>query len=309
MKLHIVWGFVAGVGLLVGTMNLTANARAQQIAFTFDDLPAHGPLPSGETRMDVANQVIRALKDAHLPPVYGFVNGVRIEEHPETVEVLSAWRAAGNPLGNHTWSHPNLDQIPLEQFEQDTLKNEPTLEVQMKGADWHWFRFPFLAEGNTEEKKVGFRQFLAQHGYKIAGVTMSFGDYEWNEPYARCKERNDDASIAWMEQSYLKAAENDISLRRAMSQQLYGRDIPYVLLMHIGAFDARMLPRLLELYRKHGFSFITLPEAEKDSFYRVDVDPSLPAGPDTLEGAMAEKHLPMPERPEDFSAQLDKLCR
>jgi hypothetical protein len=31
-----------------------------------------------------------------------------------------------------------------------------------------------------------------------------------------------------------------------MSEQLYNRDIPYVLLMHIGAFDARMLPRLLK---------------------------------------------------------------
>jgi len=309
MQRQHAWTLVAGIAVLVGAMTMTPAANAQQIAFTFDDLPAHGPLPPGETRLDVAHQVIRALKHAHLPPVYGFVNGVRIEEQPDTVEVLNAWRAAGNPLGNHTWSHPNLNQLTLEQFEQDTLKNEPTLEAQMQDADWHWFRFPFLAEGNTEAKKTGFRQFLASHGYKIAGVTMSFADYEWNEPYARCAARHDDASIARLEQSYLQAATDDIPWRRAMAHQLYGHDIPYVLLMHIGAFDARMLPRLLNLYQKHGFTFVTLPEAEKDPFYRFDVDPALPPSPDSLEGATAERHLPLPQRPQDYSDRLNQICR
>jgi len=39
----------------------------------------------------------------------------------------------------------------------------------------------------TRRKKTGIRAYLAQHGYKVAAVTMSFGDYQWNEPHARCK--------------------------------------------------------------------------------------------------------------------------
>ena len=42
-----------------------------------------------------------------------------------------------------------------------------------------------------------------------------------------------------------------------MAQALYGRDIPYVLLLHIGAFDAR----LLASYQSRGFRFVTLVEA------------------------------------------------
>ena len=146
------------VGVWVGAMGLgpTGHAGAQQIAITFDDLPAHGPLPPGETRIEVANQVIKALKRAHVPPTYGFVNGVGVEQHPETVAVLAAWRAAGFPLGNHTWSHMNLSQHSVEQFEQDTQKNEALLQLQMIGADWHWFRFPFLAEGDTTCEEDGF---------------------------------------------------------------------------------------------------------------------------------------------------------
>jgi hypothetical protein len=52
----------------------------------------------------------------------------------------------------------------------------------MKHQDWRWFRFPFLAEGDTPGERAAIRSFLLRHGYKIAGVTMSFGDHQWNEP-------------------------------------------------------------------------------------------------------------------------------
>lgn len=305
MRLRVFGWFALGV-CFVGWW--AAPGTAQQIAITFDDLPAHGPLPPGETRIEVANKVIRALKRAHVPPTYGFVNAVRVQEEPATGAVLSAWRAAGNPLGNHTWSHMNLNQHSPEQFEEDTQKDEAILALQMDGADWHWFRFPFLAEGDTAAKKMGFRVYLAQHNYKIAGVTASFADYEWNEPYARCSAKHDKPAIATLERTYLAAAGEDIGYRHAMAQQLFGHDIPYVLLMHIGAFDARMLPRLLRLYHSHGFTFVSLADAEKDPFYKYDVDPKLLPGPDTLEGAMLEKHLPLPPH-KDYSAELDKMCR
>lgn len=162
-------------------------ARAQQLAVTFDDLPAHGPLPPGITRLDIAKQVLHALHRDRIPPVYGFVNGQIVQQQPETGAVLAAWRGAGQLLGNHTWSHMNLNQHSPQQFEDDILRNEPLLKLQMDNLDWHWLRFPYLAEGDTDQKKMGVRVFLARHGYKIAAVTMSFNDYEWNEPYARCR--------------------------------------------------------------------------------------------------------------------------
>lgn len=92
-----------------------------------------------------------------------------------------------------------------------------------------------------------------------------------------------------------------------MSKALYGHDIPYVLLMHVGAFDARMLPRLLQLYRDKGFTFVTLDEAEKDTFYRSDLDPSLPQKTDSLEGAMQARGIPLPPRP-NTSLDVNSLC-
>jgi peptidoglycan-N-acetylglucosamine deacetylase len=285
-----------------------AAAQAPQIAFTWDDLPAHGPLPPGETRVDIGRKIVQAMKDAHLPPVYGFVNGAGLEREPASAPMLKQWRDGGLQLGNHTWSHMNLNTASLADWEADLLKNETVLQKYAAGGDWHWLRYPFLAEGNTPEKRSETRKFLAAHGYRIATVTMSFADYMWNEPYARCVAKNDTAAIAKLESSYLEAASADADFRRAMARDLFGRDIPYVLLMHVGAFDARMLPRLLKVYSDKGFTFVTLEDAEKDSFYKGSLDPSLPDQPDSLEGAMQAKGMSLPPRP-TMSVNLNSMCR
>jgi peptidoglycan/xylan/chitin deacetylase (PgdA/CDA1 family) len=295
--------------LLAACSALTAlPATAQQLAITWDDLPAHGPLPPGETRVEIARKIISAMQQAKLPPVYGFVNGVQTENEPDSTPVLQLWRDAGLPLGNHTWSHMNLNANPLADWEQDVIRNEPILQKYMGDADWRWLRYPFLAEGDTAPKRAEARRFLAGRGYKVATVTMGFGDYLYNEPYARCVSKKDTAAIGRLETSYLAAADAAIVYSRSMSKALYGHDIPYVLLMHVGAFDARMLPRLLSLYRERGFSFVTLEQAESAPFYRNAIDPSQPSSADSLETAIAARGLPLPAAPGP-GLDLDTLCR
>ena len=136
--------------------------------------------------------------------------------------MLDAWKAAGNPLGNHTWSHKNLNQETVAEFQTEVEKTEPLLSKLMGADDWHWFRYPFLSEGDTPEKQAGARSVLAKRGYKVAAVTMSFGDYQWNEPYARCKAKGDTTAIALLENSYLAAADESISRSREMSQKALG---------------------------------------------------------------------------------------
>ena len=279
-----------------------------KIAFTFDDLPAHSALPPNTTRAEIAQKIVTALRNEHMPPVYGMVNGALIEKKPEDAVVLQIWHDAGNPLGNHTWSHPHLSQDSPEAFELEISRNEAAISSVMTKGDWHWFRYPFLDEGETPEKRAEVRKYLADHGYKVAAVTMSFGDYMWNEPYARCVARNDQDGIATLKSSYLAAADESITRYREMSQKLYGRDIPYVLLMHIGSLDAEMLPQLLQLYRKRGFKFMSLREAESDEVYRADIHPDQPLRAGSLEGAMKEKGLPSPKRTVALPP-FESMCR
>ena len=231
---------------------LPSREPQPMLALTFDDLPEHGPLPPGETPVSVIGGITTALKAAGAPPTYGFVNAGNFADG-QSAQVLAAWRAAGFPLGNHGWSHASLAQIPLDQAAAEITRGEPTLSAAMSGADWHWFRYPFLSEGSDAARVAALRKLLGARGYKVAAVTMSFGDYAWNAPYARCTVRKDTAAITMLEDRYLAAARSVAERSRAMSHAALGRDIPYVLLMHVGAFDARMLPRLIALYRDMGF--------------------------------------------------------
>jgi lysophospholipase L1-like esterase len=296
---------------LLGSKAKPQQARAKpeaapEIAFTFDDMPAHASLPKDTTRVEIASRIIAALKAVHAPAT-GFVNGVLTEREPASVPVLRMWRDAGFPLGNHGWSHANLDRISDAQFAEELAKNEPLLQSLMGQADWHWFRYPFLAEaGGDPARRARIRKLLADKGYKVAPVTMGFDDWAYNDAYARCVAKGDQASIAKMETAWLEGAEASIGRYRAMAHSLYGHDIPYVILMHLGAFDARMMPRTLKIYRRHGFRFVSLEAATRDPFYRDEVNPALPPDPQGLEGAMNAKGLAIPaayQRP-----ALDSFC-
>lgn len=280
---------------------------APQIAFTFDDLPVHAPAPPGVTRVEIAKTTIAALKAARMPPAYGFVNAIGIDQEPASAPVLRMWRDAGNLLGNHTWSHPNLQALSVADYSTEIVRNEPVLSEF--GGDWHWFRYPYLSEGDTSAKRTEVRTFLAARGYHVAPATMMFGDWLYSEPYARCVAKNDHAAIARMDKLYLQAAAENIAYYRGMSAALYGRDIPYVLLLHIGAFEARTLPQLIKLYKTKGFQFVSLEQAEADPYYQAFNDPSQAAPIADLEDHMTAKQLTPPKPPADHAEELNALCR
>jgi peptidoglycan/xylan/chitin deacetylase (PgdA/CDA1 family) len=266
--------------LLALLFGLPVLAPAREIAITIDDLPVHSALPPGETRLSVAERMIAALKDAKVPAPYGFVNAGPIAENPALQEVLTAWRSAGFPLGNHTWSHANLDKLSATDFEAEITRNEAALR---DSPDWHWFRYPFLIEGSDPAKRAEIRRFLKERHYRIAAVTMNFSDYRWNDPYARCMAAHDETGVAELERLYLGAARQAADDARRLSP-----NIAYVLLMHVGAFDARVMPKLLAQYREQGYRFITLPEAERH--YDDAVTPPLSVPPvedSTLAGICA----------------------
>ena len=301
---------IASVFCLVCVCMLLSASAAfpQAVALTVDDLPAHGVLPPGMTRADVARSVLKTLKTERAPKVYGFVNAKKLEEHPEDIEVLELWRHAGFPLGNHTYAHLSLNASTAEQFDQNVAADEPILKSLMHHQDWHWFRYPYLWEGDTLEKRHEVRQYLKDHKYHVAQVTLDFEDYLWNAPYARCMEKKDTVSIEWLKSSYMSTAAEYIALGRQMAKLVYGRDIRHVMLLHIGAFETVMLPRLLDFMRSQGFKFVTLDEAEKDPVYKIDPDMALKDGGTLLDQMMEAKHFKFPQNEKPYD-QLNALCK
>jgi peptidoglycan-N-acetylglucosamine deacetylase len=284
------------------------------VALTFDDLPAAGELPAGKTRAEVAETLSGELKANHMEGTYGFVNAKKLEGNPDAEKALHIWVDAGMNIGNHTWSHPGLTSVqafkplPVEEYVADVVQNEPALQEYGQLRDWKWFRYPFLQEGDTVEKRRAVRNYLSEHGYRIAEVTLDFEDYAWNDAYARCSAKSDAASIAWLKQSYLKTAEEYIQLGREEELIAFGHEIPNVMLLHATAFTTVMLPDLIDMLRKEGFGFSGLAHVASDPAFAADPDAGLKFGGTLPDQFMDSRHLPYPPvSPKPF-AQLAHLC-
>jgi hypothetical protein len=104
----------------------------------------------------------------------------------------------------------------------------------------------------------------------------------------------------------MQMAKENIAVARETAHKLYGRDIPYVLLMHVSAMSAHMMPRVIQLYRDAGFRFVMIEQAESDPVYSADTDLSLPPRPSQWDLAK-EKGVILPQPP-DPTAKLAAMC-
>ena len=298
---------IAVAGLAVIAAAGAHAADRFDIAITVDDLPVHGSATPGLTRADIAKNYLNALKAHKVPEAYGFVNAVGIQREPGSEEALKLWRAAGYPLGNHTYTHANVNSGTPEAFEADIVANEATLQTYMGGKDWHWLRFPFLSAGDaTHHDPVN--AWLMAHNYRIADVSVSFDDWAYTDTYNRCLARNDQASIAVLKQRYLAGVDAGIVRMKALSQAVYGRMIPQVLLTHIGGFASIMLPDVLNRLDAAGAHYVTLAQAESDPAY-AETDPKAGDG-SVMERTAYETGKDISKVPSGAnSAGIDAMCK
>jgi peptidoglycan/xylan/chitin deacetylase (PgdA/CDA1 family) len=296
------------VFVLACSLAMAGVCAAQKLAITMDDLPLNGTLPPGVTRTQTTKDVLAVLKKRHVPPVYGFINAKRLEGNADGAEALQLW-AAQEPVGNHTYAHMDLEQNSAEAFEREIEENEPVLELLDAKDNWHWLRYPYLHEGDTVEKRRAVRTYLKAHGYRIAQVTLDWEDYLWNTAYARCVAKGDAKSIAWLRSSYLNTASEFLDLGREQAKLIYGHEINYVLLMHLGAFSSTIMPEALDLLKKKGFKLVTLEEAEGDEAYEGDPDVGLHDAGTLLDQWMLVKQIKYPEHAEKPYKEIEAVCQ
>jgi peptidoglycan-N-acetylglucosamine deacetylase len=311
-------------GVVLGLSAMGAQVKAAEalpvvhlkrhpvVALTFDDLPAAGGLRSGETRAAIATRLTKELRANHLKGVYGFVNAVDLDDDPDTHEALRVWIDAGMNLGNHTWSHPALSDVTAEEYEHEIAEDEPALREYAGKRDWHWFRYPYLEEGDTVAKHEDVRGWLRTHGYRVAEVALNFNDDDWDDPYLRCMAKHDEAGIAWLKQSYLASAQEFIRRGRERQPLAFGHEIPNVLLLHATEFTTLMLPDLIQQLKQEGFRFASLEKVERNPAYAIDPVVGLKDGGPFAYEVLASRHikdpLGLPAQPEPVG-ELESVCK
>ncbi len=302
--------FILGLGALLaaGAAHAAPAGGSFDIAITVDDLPDHGSKPAGDlTRLGIERNYINAFKAHHVPQAWGFVNAHGLVGEPDSIAVLKEWRAAGFPLGNHTYSHMGLSGKPLAAWTADLEEGEPVLDAMMQGENWRFLRFPFLDGGDASNHDAAIA-YLNAHHYRIADVSVSFSDWAYTETYNRCVAKGDQATIAMMKDRYLTAVRAEIVRMKAVSQKVYGRMIPQVLLTHIGGFASIMLPQVLDELDKAGAHYVTLEQAESDPAY-AETDARAGMGT-VMERTAGEKGIDLSGLPAGVSiADIDGLCK
>jgi peptidoglycan/xylan/chitin deacetylase (PgdA/CDA1 family) len=283
-----------------------------KMAITVDDLPTHGPLPRGHTRADVHAKLVDAFARHGVPEVRGYVNGKGVLENADHRKALQVWLDAGHPLGNHTWSHPNMEEIGVDAYLADIDRNESVLADltgDATGATWRSFRYPYLRQGFDEASSRRVRDHLAQGGYQIAEVSIDFWDWDYQSPYVRCLEKKSSSAVDALRRTYLERATEMLDWHRAAALQAFGRPIAHVLLLHGGVFTAEMIDELLDAYEKRGVVWVTLDEALADPVYRDVPLPPRTHGDVLVEQAVTSLGADHPPWTRHPGALLGELCR
>lgn len=252
------------------------SVALRQLAVTIDDLPGAEPGTDHATgdlkELQKINHTIPAILKAHHVPAIGFVNEWKLQvpgERDARAALLEEWLDAGLTLGNHTYSHPSLQTTPLPQFEDETIRGEVVTSALMgaRGQTERYFRHPNLDTGPTLEAKAAFEAFLKERGYVVAPVTFHCADWMFNDILGYAIEKKDKKLAEEAKKEYLKYLDTCFDYFEGMTRQLFGRDIPQVLLLHDSELNTESLDAVLTKIEKRGYRFVSLDEALADPAY------------------------------------------
>jgi peptidoglycan/xylan/chitin deacetylase (PgdA/CDA1 family) len=290
--------FVAAAAVLF----LAAGAAARDIAITFDDAPtADSATMQGDAR---TQKLIAALKVAAIDQA-AFFAIPRSRTRAELAR-LEAYARAGHVIANHSNTHRNLRDLSAEDYAADIATADAILKP-MQGFR-PWFRFPFLSEGETREKRDAVRTALRAMGYAHGYVTIDNYDWYLNSLVNTAKKDGRSLNEAALRDLYIETIVQAVEFYDAIAQKALGRSPRHVLLLHENDLAALYIADLANALRAKRWTIIPAERAYKDPIAAIE--------PDTLflnQGRVAAiartqgtKPIDLVHEPED-EAVLDRL--
>lgn len=187
--------------------------KEKVVALTFD--AAYDPAPLGA--------ILKALKDAGTPATF-FLTGEFIREFPaETKKIV----AAGHPIGNHSYSHPDFTEISDAKVRDQLWRTAAAMKEVGAGDPRPLFRPPYGA------RDTRVLRLLASEGYVSVYWAIDTLDWKPERTAAQIKET-------------------------ILSKLQPGA----IVLMHVGGKEtAKMLPGLLDEIEARGYRCVDLREA------------------------------------------------
>ncbi|MGE0129300.1 MAG: glycosyltransferase [Blastocatellales bacterium] len=200
--------------------------RPGQVALTFDDGPDEKWTP----------QILDILKRENVPATF-FIIGQNGQGNPGLVKRIVA---EGHDIGNHSYTHPNLGEIPGRITELELNATQRLIE-SLTGRSTRLFRAPYFGDAEPQTPDEVEPAAIANRlGYIITGLRVDPDD--WTLPGA-------DAIV----QRTMAGIENPNPDERGQ-----------VVLLHDGGGDraqtVEALPRLIRDLRTKGYRFTTVSQ-------------------------------------------------
>jgi peptidoglycan/xylan/chitin deacetylase (PgdA/CDA1 family) len=250
---------------------IAAPAQVPSVAMTVDDLPFAGPKDVSKP-IAVNKRILRAFARHHVPAT-GFVVEQGVEELglPVGKDILKLWTRPGFTLGNHMYSHPDVNTLTVAEIEQEITRGETTFAplLQQVGQHPEFLRFPYNHTGDTKEKHDAVAAFLAARGYKLAPCTIDNSDYEFNATYVLARALHDKEAAAKVRADYIAYTSAEIDWYTKVNRQVLGYDPPHIMLLHDSPLNADTIEQVISLFEQRGYSFVTLAEALRSPAYAI----------------------------------------
>lgn len=240
---------------------LSLRGYSAHVALTFDDAPMGDmELYTGQERTQI---LIDILGKYNIQTVF-FSNSIKMKKY-NGLERMKMYDKAGHIIANHTHAHPDFHKVSIEDYIFNFNKADSLLKRFKNFRPW--FRYPFLRQGDTVEKRDAMRSHLDKMGYRNGYVTLDIQDW----------------FMADLVNSAIKDGKkiNEPKLCRAYSEMIWdtmvyydgkARDIlkrspKHMLLLHENDLAALCLENLIREIKSNGWTIISPEEAIKDEIY------------------------------------------
>lgn len=227
------------------------HARPKKlIAITIDDLPF-----VGEYRNFHLNMMIETMSKQHVPAT-GFI--IASEVRKDNWEILRKFRDAGFGLGNHTLTHANLGKLNSKEYIREIQEADTILAPVL--TEPKYFRYPYLSM-SSGQKKEDILCLLAKKNYQIAPITVDSKDFVFNQRLLAVPEMERRAYLEELKPFYLDFIKKQTIHAEEHNEYHHNVEQAQILLIHANLLNAYVLPDIIKLYKKNGYTFVSLEDA------------------------------------------------
>jgi hypothetical protein len=192
-----------------------------------------------------------------------FVCGKRVDNEAGG-KIVRAWDDRGHLIANHSYSHHyyHSSKMGFDIFAEDILRGEAVIKDYARFT--RLFRFPYLKEGDTREKRDRARAFLKERGYRNGYVTIDASDWYIDDRMKKRLAENAKADLGGYRDFYLGHIWERATFYDGLARKVLNRAARHTLLIHHNLLNALFLGDLLDMFKARGWKLVDAGRAYQE---------------------------------------------